>query len=179
MTPSRVAAVLVMLGTLVRAWMVFRHHPLEASLYSDMAFLHDRAVRLAAGTFEPSDLQKQLGYSALFAGLLRLEALIGRPVAFGVLSVAQWAASSATLAPVWWTARRWLGERWGLVALAALAFHPYWVCYAAVFLPETFVIAIVSALVWWTASREPGRGASPVLLGLGWGIALWLKGSLV
>ncbi len=165
--------VLVLLGAALRIAFAIVVHPLDGSIYSDMANYVRIATDIAAGRWAPEDFFQSVGFPLLMAGLMR--------TTDGWLSVLGWInvlASTATVGLVGYAAAQSFGRTTGLVSLGIAALHLPWIVLSGFAMPETLFglcLAVLSLLTWQLSTTLRIRD------GLAWGacfvLGLLLKGT--
>jgi hypothetical protein len=169
------AALLLLCSAAITSWTVFRVHPMETAIYSDMFEYLKRAAQIRRGVFEPTHFLQPLGYP-LWVAFWR-----------GVAGNAWWLLKASHVALVvasvflgWRIARHLLPAPWDLLVLALLAFQIQWWMLAAFALAETLFTFFVTVLAWaairWS---ETDRMRYAALTGLVFGVGFAVKGQAV
>jgi hypothetical protein len=170
---ATIGLLLITAGLVIRVLYVQFVHPLEASLYSDMANYVQVADDILAGNWQAWHFFQPIGYPLLLSSL--------KAVGADWLSMLTWTqviASTATLVLVWIVSTHCFGRAAGLASLAIAALHLPWIVYSGFALSETlftFALAALALLGWRVATQL--RVSDAVLWGIVFLLALLLKGT--
>lgn len=161
-------------GGLLRLIYLLAVHPPQQHIYSDMSGYVHRARALLEGRAEGiADSLYPPGASYLFAALLKFD-LDG-----GLVIVAQWLLSLATMAGLWQLARRLYGNSVAVLSLAVVALYLPLFHYAGLFLAENpFTCALIWAYVLLLRAIDAPVPASTALWALAAGLIAGLAAAL-
>ena len=86
------------------------------------------------------------------------------------------AAGLATIASVWWIARRWFSPSAGIIAALVMAFHEYHAAYSRTALTDVpLSLFVLWAVHWFWNALRSGKAADAVLAGVFTALAWWTK----
>ncbi len=153
-------------GGLLRLIYLLAIHPPQQHVYSDMEGYLQRARSLLEGRAEGiADSLYPPGASRLFAALLQFDG------DGGLVIIAQWLLSLATMAGVWTLARRLYGNSVAVLSLVAVTLYLPLFHYAGLFLAENpFCCALVWAWVLLMRAIDAPQPAATALWALAAGL---------
>jgi hypothetical protein len=138
------AAALLAIAFLVRLGALYIH-PIGDSLYSDMRNYPYYADLLGARDWRPILFFQPIGYPSIILIVKRVFA--DWQQALGIYQVV---LSTATVALVWYAARKSFGELVGWLSFVVATFHVSWIVLSTVSLPETTFAFLLATLLCLT-----------------------------
>lgn len=168
-------AVLLSANALVTAWVVFRLHPMETALYSDMLEYVRRALEIDRGHYDPFHFIQPIGYPVWI--------MLSRRAAGGgwwVLKLTHVVLVWMSVFLGWRVARRLLPGRWDLLALLLLSAQIQWWALASFVVSETLYTFLVTLLLWCAVrwAEAPSRRFAAAV-GFAFAAGFYVKGSAV